>query len=183
MTETLSKNNLGKTLVKIALTIPPASFLVLHSMQLLKFDNIGFALLILAILPWLLPFMQRYLVSSKILGTEFKFLQAKIDDQGQKISNQQEIINKLVVYSLGESPYILLWELDNNAILQYKNDNTFKRWMNFLLDTGLIMPKAHLNWLDFDKVNEGENLVSIAQATPAGKFMIELRGNPHKMSN
>ncbi len=164
----------------IAISLSAIILVILHLfVPSVKIDAIGLSLVLLAMLPWLIPFLQRFLKSGKFLGAEFEFLQQQIKVQEQQISDQQDIINKLVIYSLGNPPYILLWDLQNKPLLEYKNDDTFRRWMNVLLDHGYIQPKEQ-DWLKFDEELAGKNLVEIAKPTPAGQFLLRLRGTPHK---
>lgn len=62
----------------------------------------AFSLLILAILPWLIPYLQNYLESGKLFGAEFKFLQRKVEVQEKRIESQQEVI-RLIYEALKRS--------------------------------------------------------------------------------
>ena len=174
--------------LQIALSLSATVLLLLHLfVPSLKIDTIGLSLIVLAMLPWLIPFLQRFVKSGKFLGTEFEFLQEKVETQEKQIQDQQgiiddqqEIINKLVIYSLGEPIYVILWDLQNSASLLYRNDDNFRRWMYVLLDNGYIQPKEPLTWLEFNEKAEGKNLVEMARPTPAAQFLFKLRGDPHK---
>jgi hypothetical protein len=148
-------------------------------------DPVGLLLLLIAISPWFIPFLQHYVRAGKIFGTEIEFLNTRMEEQEQQtkrqwdtISEQQKIINKLVVYSLCEQAYIILWILDQGPEFIYRNTENFRRWMYVLLDGGFIQPKGDRGWLEFGDGTEGRNLVELAKATPAGQFLISLRGEP-----
>jgi hypothetical protein len=62
----------------------------------------------------------------------------------------------------------------------YHNDDGFRRWMYVLLDSCLIEPKSHGGWLKFDASVDKTNMVEFVKPTPAGEFLISLRGEPVK---
>jgi hypothetical protein len=80
--------------IGIGITSFSLIILVLHLFfPNLNIDTIGFSLVVLAILPWLLPLLGNYLESGKIFGQEFKFLQNKVQEQSKQLEDHREIIH------------------------------------------------------------------------------------------
>jgi hypothetical protein len=109
---------------------------------------------------------------------EVKDQKTKVNQQEKTIQQQQQIINDLVVYSLAAQPYEILWRLANTPQYIYHNTDNVRRWMNVLLDNGFIELKAPGGWLEFNDTMDGKNLVDSSKPTPAGHFLISLRGHP-----
>lgn len=88
---------------KYVITLVAATLFALHVLVPgLGIDAVAMSLLLLAVLPWLIPYLQNYLESGKFLGAEFKFLQQKVEVQEEKIRNQQEVI-RLIYEALRRS--------------------------------------------------------------------------------
>lgn len=72
--------------IGIGISLGALALLALHlSSPSLRLGAIGLALVILAMLPWLVPFLQNYLQSARIFGQEFIFLRGKVEEQGKEI--------------------------------------------------------------------------------------------------
>jgi hypothetical protein len=107
-------------------------------------------------------------------------LRKEIDEQQQKLEQQQELINKLVVYSMSASIYRHLWHIARSPEYLYHNEPWFQRQMYFLSDNGFIQPRAS-TFLVFDQALEGRNLGEVSKLTPIGEFLLELRGEPPEL--
>jgi hypothetical protein len=127
--------------------------------------------------------VEMFKVSSLAGGIEFRRLTQTVENQGAAIKTQsatiegqRDTINKLVTYSLSEDVYNILWRLKNTEEWKYEDDEQQKRWCNTLLDHGYIQPKKPDYILRFGHSLRGKNLVDFAKPTPAGDFLIQLRG-------
>jgi hypothetical protein len=107
-------------------------------------------------------------------------LRKDIDEQEQKLEQQQELINKLVVYSMSASIYRHLWHIARSPEYLYRNEPWFQRQMYFLSDNGFIQPRAS-PFLVFDQALESKNLAEVSKLTPIGEFLLELRGEPPEL--
>jgi hypothetical protein len=109
------------------------------------------------------------------LRTEFK-------EQEAQLEAQQEIINKLVIYSMSASIYHHLWYIAQSREYLYHNEPPFQRQMYFLSDNGFIQP-TQASFLIFDQGLEGKNLTEVAKLTPIGDFLVQLRGEPPELKH
>jgi len=103
-------------------------------------------------------------------------------DQVQSAShsrNQQTIINNLIVYSLAEVIYReLVWKIGRGQEVRCDQTPDQQRWLTLLFDHGLLTAKNWSNWTPFNKIQVGTNLSEIFELSPAGEYLIELRGPP-----
>ena len=150
-------------------------------------DSVGLVLIFIALSPWVIPFIGQHVKSGEVFGMKFELLQKAVDDQGEEtkrqwdvILKQQEIVNKLVIYSLCDQAYEILHGISKLPEYNYHHDENFRRWMYVLLDSGFIEPKSSGGWLNFDGNTNKKNLVEFIKPTPAGEFLISLRGVPTK---
>jgi hypothetical protein len=108
-----------------------------------------------------------------------KGVEAQLDAVRQIIEDQQKIINQLVIFSLAEIIYReLLWKITNNIEVECDKTADQRRWLTFLFDHGLLKPRDMTRWLAFDEIPRGQNLSEIFEATPAAKYLVELRREP-----
>lgn len=56
-------------------------------------------------------------------------------------------------------------------------DGEIPRWLNLLQDNGLIMARRE-QYYDIDKLPDQMNVVPLFKPTPAGEFLLKLRGEP-----
>jgi hypothetical protein len=140
------------------------------------------ALILLVVLPSLTNTSR---IKLGVTGFEIQRLADAVDRQGKTINEQEErlieqqkIINDLVTYSLSEDAYNILWRIKNTPEYIYRDDKNVQRWANTLLDHGYIEPVMPGFRLVFDDYMKDRNLVGLAKPTPAGDFMIKLRGKP-----
>lgn len=148
------------------------------------------ALLLMTVLPQLSSFKfgptgveatVQQIIENKItpITNQVEEQKVRVNKQGEVLAEQQKIINDLVVYSLAEQPYEILWRLMHTPEYIYRDTDNMRRWLNTLLDSGYIEPKSPGGWLEFNAQKEGSNLVELAKPTPAGEFLISLRQKPH----
>ena len=110
---------------------------------------------------------------------KFGPLEAEIGELKKDVSDQQETIKQLVIYSLAEIIYRdLLWRIGHN--LEVKCDHTAdqQRWLTLLFDHGLLQAKYEGPWKPFDQIPQDQNLSDIFKPTPAAEYLMTLRGAP-----
>ena len=104
-----------------------------------KIDIPMLTLLGVAVLPWLLQWVT---VAGIDLRRAVASVEKDISQHEERLNTQQRLINDLVIYSLAAQPYEVLWRLANTSEYIYKNTENVRRWMNVLLDNGLIEPES-----------------------------------------
>jgi hypothetical protein len=180
--------NAEELFAKRLITISAGILALLHLLVPgFRVDTVGLVLILVALSPWVIPFVREHVKSGEVFGLKFELLQKAVENQGEEtkrqwdaISKQQEIVNMLVIYSLCDQAYHILYGISSMPEYKYHNDDNFRRWMYVLLDTGLIEPKSPGGWLNFDASLDEKNMVEFAKPTPAGEFLISLRGAPNK---
>lgn len=126
------------------------------------------------------------------IRTDIQFLKGVVDNQGEKIQtqqtkikNQQEIINKLVLYSMSSFIYNHLKSIyycknhggtDTDFEYIYHNNENMRNEMCYLRDNNFIK-RVDNTFLEFDLDLDGKNLVPIVELTDAGNWYVELRIN------
>jgi len=115
-------------------------------------------------------------------ATQIQTLESKVTRQEQQLSNQQEVINQLVIYSMSASIYYHLWFISETREYFYHEHDWFRREMNYLRDNGYIQPIRE-GFLTFDHTLHGKNLVDIATHTPVDEFYVKLRGTPPEVQH
>ncbi len=101
--------------------------------------------------------------------------QSQLNKQQQQIEQQQNVINELVVFSMGFYIFRHLKEIyhrqrDGTEYLYRKNGN-FERELRYLRDGGYI------EMVDIDAIPDRQNLIGVVRLTPVGNFYVELREN------
>ena len=154
---------------------------------LIPIDNVGVALIVIALLPWLLPFVvqinlpgggsiQLRNVREELEKQRDKIREQerRIEDQGNEIKEQRKVSDELAlaIYSLGENIYRHLKGLvnaeQNGEKYVFYNNDTMPHDFKFLIDSGYI------RWFDFVYWNN-RNLVESSIVTPAGRMLVQLR--------
>jgi hypothetical protein len=107
-------------------------------------------------------------------------LHRKLHELTVRLDEQQELINKLVVYSMSASIYRHLWHIAHSPEYLYHNEPWFQRQMYFLSDNGFLQPMES-RFLIFDHNLEGRNLAEVTKLTPIGEFLVRLRGEPPEL--
>ena len=154
---------------------------------LIPIDNVGVALILIALLPWLLPFIvqinlpgggsiQLRNVKEELEKQRDKIREQdqKIEDQGNEIKEQRKISDELAlaIYSLGENIYRHLKGIvkaqERGERYMFFNNDTMPHDFKFLIDSGYI------KWFDFGFWNN-KDLVGADFVTPAGRMLVQLR--------
>jgi hypothetical protein len=130
------------------------------------------------ILTALLPKLSEFEFGPKRIRAKLQQIERQVGDNKEKLEQQQKVINDLVIYSLSQMPYNVLWKATKTPEYIYHNTDDMRRWCYVLLDNGFIELKGKEAWLVFDEKMEGRNLAEIVTLTPAGEFMSSLRGPP-----
>jgi hypothetical protein len=104
----------------------------------------------------------------------------QVSRQDQKIEEQQNIINELVVFSMSQPIFKHLRDFHYNQVnggIEYLFDNThdFKRDLTYLRDHGFIESKDPGQYLNIDALYQGQNLSDVMKLTPAGEFYVNMR--------
>jgi hypothetical protein len=101
---------------------------------------------------------------------EISRVRERVDEQKELISNQQNIINQLVIFSMSFHIYDFLRDFANNKYHEFLyRSSEHKDIIRFLRDNGFIA-MVHLRQLQ-----EGENIVGKIVPTPIGRFYLEQR--------
>jgi len=126
-----------------------------------------------------LPNVEEFGVGPKGVNAKLRRVEERLDIQSEVLTEQQRIINQLVIYSLAGQPYEMLRHIEDGTEYIYHDDspnNDHKRWANFLLDNGFIEPRRDkTKWLQFDQNFHLKNISEFAKTTPAGHFLVTLR--------
>ena len=117
---------------------------------------------IIAILPWIIPYLQRSVKRIDILGNKVEFLETEVN-------KQQRIINDLVIYSISSSLFEILSHLSHQREYKYHSNEGSKRAFRFLRDHGYI------HYFRFDELHDEQNIVGTLYLTPAGKLLVQER--------
>lgn len=170
---TTSTISIDTKIIRILVPAAAISLLISHIIwPELGIDYVSVILIIVAIVPWLPTLLE----SAKLPGdVELKFRQISDDvkEQRQYIERQQELINKLVVYSMAYNHYDRLKELHDCC----NNNNSYK----FSKDDGIIGQLLYLRDNNFIELwgirgfEDGRDISKDLKITPTGEFYIELR--------
>jgi hypothetical protein len=161
--------------VRVTISVCALALILLRGWlpKLLPTDPIGVTLLIIVVLPWILRSMP--LSEIELLGVKLK-LREVVDEQkqhGQTLAAHGQTIDKLVTYLMSSSIFRHLCGIGLLREYNYEDNDTNRRELYFLRDSGFIQPKAGA-FLDFGQ-NTPRNLCAIATPTPVGWHFIKLR--------
>lgn len=115
-------------------------------------------------------------VLNYFLTARVKTQEIKLESQDKKLESQQELVNKLVRYSMSASIFHHLCGIALLKRYTYHHGASDSREMYFLRDGGFIRPKIGA-FLDFNESIHENNLVDLAEPTEIGWFCIKLRKN------
>lgn len=139
----------------------------------LKIDAVTLGLLVLALLPWFINFLE----SAEFPGG----WKLKFRELAKQQEAQQEIINQLVVFSMSNSIYEKLKHLyycikqgRGEYIYQDQYEETTRREFLFLRDNGYLA-SAHEGYFNPGPHLIGKDLVPLIKLTPIGYFYVEQR--------
>jgi hypothetical protein len=101
---------------------------------------------------------------------EISRVKERVEEQRELISNQQNIINQLVIFSMSFHIYNLLRDFAKNKYHEFLyRSSEHEDIIRFLRDNGFI------EMVQMRKLREGENIVGKIIPTPIGRFYIEQR--------
>ena len=59
-----------------------------------RVDTVGLLLIVIALSPWLIPFVRQYVKSGEVFGLRFELLQKTVENQGEQTKRQWNTISK-----------------------------------------------------------------------------------------
>jgi hypothetical protein len=102
-----------------------------------------------------------------------------LKEQEERLAEQEKKLNELVIYSMSITIYKHLWGINdarkNGGTYFYRHNHIMQREMHFLRDHGYIAT-VEGGFPDFEVQQDGQDLARYLQLTPAGEFLVELRG-------
>jgi hypothetical protein len=156
--------------LKMALSFAAAALLVYHVFRKeIPAGSVTVTLIIAAILPWVSELLKTIEMPG---GWKLEF-----HDLKREVVKHEDLLRELVIYSVSEACYKHLWWIAKSPEYKFWNNDPMARQMYFLSDNGLIQPRFS-GFLNFDQEMDQKNLVDLAKLTPAGEFLIQLRGAP-----
>jgi hypothetical protein len=153
-------------------------------------DNTSLLLLLIGITALLLPYLPDYVESLAFGSTKVELRRKEmeqqreiIDKQANQLEHQNEIIQKIVAFSMSFHIYKHIQELHKKSQMpgeMYLYRRYHKQDMYFLRDHGYIEKKTdgseQDNFLRIGSlVPEQTNLLDVVKLTPAGTLYFELR--------
>jgi hypothetical protein len=165
------------SIFKIAFLLAFILLAVFHITGLLRLDIVALVLIVIAVIPFLLPYLSDKTKSIEAFSVKTEILEKKVRIQDEEIKKQQKIIHQIVVYSMAYYLYDILRifdECQRGVRKEFKFKKTDEHSLRFLRDNGYIEQTFKIASL-----TEGENLADKVKLTPIGKFYIELRKSFH----
>lgn len=165
------------SIFKIAFLIIFTFLAIVHIAGWITLDAVALALILIAILPLLFPYLSEKVKSVEAFGVKIEILEKKIRIQDEEIKKQQKIIHQIVVYSMAYYLYDMLRifdECQRGVRKEFKFKRSDEHSLRFLRDNGYIEQTFQIRTL-----TEGENIADKLKLTPIGKFYIELRKSFH----
>lgn len=142
-----------------------------------KIDEIALALVFLAMLPWLMDFLQTHIKRAKFFGQEIEFheLERRVEEQGKqiaetqtKVDGVQDRINTIVTYFLSFYLFKHLSKLYHGGEYRFHKDNLEK-------DLRLLRDLGYLEYFKISDLQDNDNLSDKIKLTPLGRLFVELR--------
>ena len=145
----------------------------------IKIDEITLGLLIIGSLPWFLSIIETTKlpggieIKMRVLERAVQNQEQEVQEQKLKLYRQQEIIHKLVAYSM--SGFIfgqlqrIFYAQKNKELYTFDGSIIVKRELQFLFDHGYI------EYVNLQELQQGENLTEKVKITPAGELYVQLR--------
>jgi hypothetical protein len=114
-----------------------------------------------------------------VQGEKVEQQNEKVQSQDKQLHMQQQILNKLVVYSLSWYLFKMLatfYHLERSEAGEYlfRDDDRMRYDLRFLRDHG------YLEHFTIAELRDGENLVGKIRLTPVGNYLVELREPPRE---
>lgn len=165
------------SIFKFAFLIVFLFLAAVHLKGWITLDVVALALILIAIVPFIVPYLSEKTKSVEAFGVKIEILEKKVRIQDEEIKKQQKIIHQMVVYSMAYYLYDMLRFFDE-CQRGVRKDFKFKRSdehsLRFLRDNGYIEQTFKITTL-----TEGENIADKLKLTPIGKLYIELRKSFH----
>jgi hypothetical protein len=143
-------------------------------------DQIGLLLLLIAILPWVIPYLRANFTSIEFGAAKLALVERKLEEQSQKLGEQSRRIDQLYIASMPDKVFQHIEKLADPA--GYKNfylGTGLRRELEYLENLGFIQFNEPLkgidDFLDQFRDKEGDNLSKFIELTPAGKLFFKLR--------
>jgi len=108
----------------------------------------------------------------------------QLNQQGERIAEQQNLINTLVAYTMSSSVFRHLAGIALLKTYNLRFGEANRREMYFLRDHGFIQPRDG-SFVDFVDDGREYNVAGMAATTPVGELYVKLRKNeiPPEMRN
>ena len=164
-----SKSNLVKT----AISVPAIALLVLALGDKIELSAEILVLLVLALLPWISTIIE----SIELPGggkVEFRKIVHEVQQQRQQLDAQQEIVNRLVIFSMSHLIFQHLQGIYHSSrsggeYLFQGDLEAFRRDLRYLRDNG------YLHHFHVRELHQGQNLAEVLRLTPVAEFYVDLR--------
>lgn len=156
-----------KQLFSVAVVI----FAVGHVFKPTVFDKSLLVLLLLAVSPWIIPFLARHLKSAEMFGAKVEFLE-------QKLKEQAERVDELFLASMGNKAFFQLEKFDSDrGFGPFQLSRPFESELSHLENLGYIVYKGPgVKGLDdLRRIQQGNNLSDYIELTENGKTFLDLR--------
>lgn len=145
-----------------------------------KVDQVTLELLLLLSIPWILQVVESLKLPGGIeLKVRVGKLEDSVEDQRKDLERQQDIINKLVTFSMSGNIYGHLQRVYyakiaiKNGQARHlgfdKNNPAVRNELSYLRDHGYI------HQIDIDNLFHDQNLAEVVNLTPTGEWYVELR--------
>lgn len=145
-----------------------------------KVDQVTLELLLLLSIPWILQVIESLKLPGGIeLKVRIGKLEDAVEDQRKDLEQQQDIVNKLVTFSMSGNIYGHLQRIYYAKIAMKngqtrhlgfdKNNPAVKEELCYLRDHGYI------HQIDVDNLFHDQNLAEIVNLTPIGEWYVQLR--------
>jgi hypothetical protein len=76
-----------------------------------------------------------------------------------------------------------VWNIGRGQEVRCDQTPDQQRWLTLLFDHGLLTARNWSHWTPFNEIPVGTNLSEIFELSPAGEYLIELRGPPIEGAN
>jgi hypothetical protein len=164
------------TLLKIVFSLGIVVLATIHMRWPTTFDQYVLLLALLAVLPWITPFLREHFSRVALFGASFELV-------AKELSKQSRRIDELYLLSIGDNAFQHLRKLNRpEGYGSFYVSTALPRELEFLENLGYIRFKGGLKGLDdfMDKIRsrprpEGENLSDEVELTVAGKSFVDLR--------
>lgn len=158
---------------KLGISITAMVLVVAHLFFPDRINHLVILLTLLAIGPWILPFISKHIKSLEGFGGRIDFLEQRVKDESQRIDN-------LFFLSIGDKLLTHMRKLNHpTGYGKFFVGTALPRELEQLENLGYIRFRGKLKGLDdFQKqlnFKEGDNLSDYVELTDAGKLFLRLR--------